>query len=1770
MAEELQGASPRLGADVVIEFEKSIKNIQDFANQMSLLDDRFGRLENRIDNMRNAVSGLTAQTNKTTGSNLRRTIEQEINNLIMQNGVALSAVGNAPIKVKQETVRHLFGRVEAELNRAILRQIGNIEVKIDPNFNNGVIPIGKDEFDELNKEIARLVKIQTQNLINSIKKTGAGLLSHEDLNGLKMQIGRGTVATILQNIKEQIKPLILNPDINSKDVKLTFTQKDLEKLLGQVKTHVKNALDFDFQGVLNKGNDVDGEIYKTARRIDSIITNYVEEMRRGLGTIDPRQVQVPIDRLHRRLQQYIAKDLQTTPEQLRNVLQHISVGDMMGYELRRQFNSLERTVNSKVTSGTSKMMTELRREVNRVQITPDTNLTYYLIDEINKLNNQIIRKVREQVDNQFRHMKAEVEAVNTAPRSINRSGRIRSMSQGYGGGNNTTVINNYGSNGGQQERRNFMQYADPYARRDAYFSSFGLENAVINTFRHILAGGIVGAPMAAVYEAIETFKTSQQEQLKIFQNMSMKSEYKNPVTGKPDLGRVETAVQTDLMPYVKSMSGFYGIDYGQMSQVAAVASRLTKDMEEARQFVDYASQIYRIDNESDLVNTIAPGLEAIMAQFKISVWELDDVVKAFAVATNVTKATTDEVINALTRSGSSFASVGVKPEDAVALSALAIQTSGQSGENVGQMFKTLNARITMPSVVNKLKGYGIDVYERDSMGLKQIRPMIEILAEVSEKVHSGKMGTKDTADIFLGMGGGYQYQKLMSFIEGMHKAGADTEDLNFFHIKKEIEAFKQDPDRLREMMARTMASPTVTMERAGVSVNNSLVSVLEKMTPDIQILAKEITNLSDGLKNNSGLIAELIAILGNALIGFGALYGYRKMKEVTGYEKHRENAAAERRFFGGDRLFGERDRRYGAVDFLTNRVFSNNADPSVFANLGNRDFYRAARRNETLSRYFDELSNLSLDRMREIRRYIQDRNGLVDNLPELFAVMDESRGYRRQQENLTADEIHRRSAYTARELTGSRSVATVFAQNFATDLVDMLSNRQRFDSLSGQDRGTATRLARMNDGDRRDFEAFLNQSYRSVGNTINDMEGLNRALDEYEQRNRQAMLTSRQSSEQYRELSRAVRQVEDSIGSGRNRMDDFLRLMDTVPDRLRGAGGAFMEFARTLRGFAIQAAVLTTIGDVISSNFESATLSPLQEKVRDMKNSTTGAADEFVGQSTETNPIFKLIRRAYGYYNDFVDVFTSGNTEVGNYDVTQFQVEFTRWLKEKYGSGDWKKVIEELNKKNPKENMDLAKLTRQYLEDSGKYGQLQDLEEEQFTQEYGKFAIAEEEQRRRKEREQDARKTWRERMLEEGKYDYLATETIKEDIKEAQQNAQRESQLNLVKASLRGVKMDSEEYLKLRLQGIAKERESYRTQMKDLDDFIKVRENDLKELEKSGKRYMVDPKTGKKVETPEYIKTRKSIEDANDTKKELQKEFELDDKKKALEAQQITTDFYINRAQKAVSRAQTQKQYSDLLAGLRMNTESPAYIDAQISTSKEMINNMKSELARLEGMNLADPEGKLQDAILSLKSQIAGAQMEVKNLRLQRLQAWRNDFNKNMDEIDIKYLRERVNLGAGLSDDSPIAKNLRIRELQDRKTEIEKTIAARKADMSNTKDKQELDQIMKDIRELTKQSLQAQLGIYQEMKSTTGTFNLPDGVRVMSQYDYLASKGTHSNFTIQQGDMYVNITLPNITDKSGSKQIADVGYQLGKGLSDGRSASLRTQLNGSPWGYRTI
>lgn len=1779
-----------LQADVLLDFTQTTNNINDFVASMREFDAAFGNIDDRIRTLRNSLSSLSGDNGVLSANTLRDRIEQQVN-LALQSEVIFEKMGNKPINIKKDTLNNIYSKVNSELNAVMLQQAESIKIEIDPSYRNNAIPLGSQQMGALNKEIANLIKTQVSNMTESFKKGQSGqALSDDALNNVALEVSKTSVRSIVASIKRQIMPIILNPTVDIQEQTLQFTDKDINRLREEIYNRIKDSLRIDLK---DTDANMSSSLNSIAKTIDKEVLNYTKSIKDGIQTIDPSATRVSLTDMSQRVQRMMAKSMGISLEELQTESPRLKYSDVMGAEMQRQVSALDKVVTDKLSKGMSSISKNIKERLNEVNITDSKEvgtLQQHIIRELTKINNQIVNKVRETVDMQFQALRQSVDSVNVEPSQLKREAKLRSIANG-----GSRQVNNYSTTNIINNQRSTDSYVgDPYARRDNYYNGFGLEGAITNTVRHIIAGSMVGAPMMAVYSALESFKTVQEEQLKVMQNMALKDEYRTD--GNTNWGKVQVD-STSLMSNVRGLSNFYALEYSQMAQVAAIASRLTEDKQGAQQFTDQAAKIYRLDNESDLVGTIAPGLEAIMAQFGLSVWELDNVVKAFAVATNKTKATSDDIIKAMMRSGSALNSSGVTAEQAIALNAIMIQRSGLSGENIGNALKTVAARASMPSVVNGLAGKGIDVYKTNEMGLREKKSLIEILQDIAKISNGQYTGGDETAKMLLDIGGGYQYSKIMPVLQDMVKDGGSQ--LNFDKIMVDIESMTDE--RLATMLTKTMESPTVIMQRSGISVTNALTSILDEMSPEIIRLSRNITNLSGAVEDNADKIAAVINILVDALVGFAGLQGIKYIGSKTGYAEKKAQADLMQGYMGGTYLrnnpmiagLDEKSntgRRYGGVDFVATHMLRKDDEGKKIADtMRSKQFYNLAINNSMLRGYMEELAALNDTRRRELRRYVQDF-GEAESIADVFAIMDESRGYRRNKTQNTNDIISR--ADKSIEFINSKQSLEVFSKEFAYELSDAI----RMASL-GDDRtnGVATKYLNMDDSKRNNFNTYLATNVKEGGFEVTDFETLSAKMDEYQERNKKMVRTNRDSMDSFYDLRKSVYFVADEMENGAKKgRSSFMKFLDDIPSKSRAAAGAIKTLSASFASISWQLAALAVVGDVITTLSSNALLTDSQKEIEEYRNRYINSVDkgakyyDRLESNYEKGGIYGFISSmasSIGYnvsngYNWLFNALTGTDSKTVGWESMG---DFTEWATKKYGGSNKVEALANANRQAKEADKNASTLTYQdlakmYLDETGKTQKLTELEQKNFLEEYKKSAVAEAEAETRRLKEQAAKDAWSKEARARGELEYFTSDAINESISSDTSTIQAEQNANQLKFLVNGYKSDSAEYMKIRIDAIKKEQKLYKDWITDFKEYVAMLDSGLIELENAGKRYKLD-ENGNRIkkddgtyeETSEYTIQKEAAKSNRTRLNDLQKEFQPKIDELELEKNRLVIDTAVASVNKEVSRISSLKNYRDTLDSLSMDTTSRNYLDSKLINAQDSIRAMKEHLAifKDEIKGQLDPDDKITDAITSLEQQIASAQVEVKNLRLQRLTLWKEPFNDKLEDVDIKYLQKQVALG-GVSSDSPILQNLRISEYNDRLAIITSELAGRRKELSSANNEEEINQINKDIRDLTKQSLQTQISIQQELKNISGgTFNLPDGVRALTEFDYMASKSTHSNFSIQSGDMYVNVTLPNVTSNMSSQELASIGAALGKGIAQGRNVQLRNQLSGNPYAYRT-
>lgn len=1767
---EGMGGNNYLSAEILMDFTKSIENVDKYAKALAGLNADLGSLESRLTAMKDHINS-TAGTN--SQSNLKANIESQIKRAIMENGVVIESVGQQPFTIKKEVVKTINQKIDAQINAILAQQAENIQVKLDPAHKGpSTAKLSDDQFKEFNDQVAKMVRNQMHAFNQELKKLGVSGLTAEDLQGISLDVGKGTVKTIITEVKRKIKPILDNPVVDTEGIQLKVNARETQKIARIVSKSIAEKL---ASGTYS-GVELDSSAFQAINNsIASIVNRQISTLNKNLAKMDLGTLNKPIQDLNQRTRNLIAEQIGMSREELDRSNFRMTGNQVNTVHIQESFNKLGATFNRKVSQMSTELTKEINEQIKSVNFEIMPSIQYELNDHLKSINNALMRKIRQQIDLQMRHIQQEIENAGVAPSDLHRTNAIRSFGSGGAAptarasrgvvNNNTTIINN-NAPASQRTQLSPMDYRDPYARRDSHFASMGFENAMINTLRHIVAGGMVGAPIMAVYEAISTFKETQLEYLKIFQNLSLKEDYKGE-DGKPDYGLAQAEVEK-LIPDVKSMSNFYAIEYNTMSQVAAVASRLTRDAAEAKQFMDYSSMIYRLDNEGDIVNEIAPGLEALMGQFGKSVWEMDEAVKAFAYATNVTKATTSELMAGLSRSGSTFNAANIDMTTATMMMASALQATGLSGADVGNMFKTLNTRMGMPSVRKKLEeDFGIEIYEEDANGRTVRRDGAEILAEVANLIASKPtgIGDDDLDKLLNSLAGGYQIGKVRAFIESMNTIGSPVvnpetgqtyDPINV--LKMAEEARQQEMEQVLSLVRHSLDNPAISMDRAGVAITVALTSILEEMAPTIENLASTIVNVSGFIQRNSEAIGELITVLLNAAVGFAAVQGVKWAGGKAGYQTHRENAGIMNNLYGTPTTFGR-----GGTDPRIDRIAGILGDDlDMLSQRGRRsfDFVTMSMASSTLAPFVKELSDMDEQRAKQIMAYNDDRRGgaQVTSMGDLANLLNESRDY--NDGKMSADEERARANQNVRALSDRQELRFMFSQAMQDAIQYIDTDLDTGDNKEKVNRTMGT-MSRMDLGDFDSFARFLEEDGQRNNTRIRNIQDLTMAYDRYATTQRTVLDLQRAQDPHLEAINNRYADITNELNrtSSNRSFNDFL---NTSRRNVTALSNSLLSLGRTLGSLGAQMALFTAIGDIISGNVSYGAMTDTQRIESDVRRENEHNQKYLEYQDTMFSKDSSILDKVLtflepgtaGVYNGIVDLFTKGDAKTDITDFFKSMFASKEALRELYGTDDLEKIKEETGKTT-------KEIANEVNKKLGLVDKLNEAEEKAFYEEYNDFRNAQELQDKRRQQAIDDRNAYTKGLLSKGESGYSAgavIEAIDADVKAAKE----ESSMNEIKALLNGVKTNTQEYYKLLIDNLQNEIDTYDEYLSDLDKTIAGLEQELAGTEKTGEDGKI---------TEEYKAIEQELKDVRSVRDDVAKETDKARLQAQLEQKKMRFDAFMTGFNERASIASFNRYMDDYYRD--MTTVSGSAQDSQLAreANQKERQEIESRIAELQANQGDDINGVIGEQLREWQKRLADNVREMSQLLISSLGVYQDRVDRVTSSTELRMLQAQVS--SGITDASdPALKGIRLSLLNERNNTIQAQIAALQADLANVgnADPDYKDSIEKQIMEYQKQSLQIQLEQLQEMKASRGTFNLPDGVRVMSQLDYVMGQGTHSQFSVQSGDAYVNVILPNVTGNTSQAALQNIGSNLGKSINDGRINSMRGQLSANPTGYRVL
>lgn len=1750
-------------SDVILEFQKSIDNMARFGQEMETLDTRFGRLDQRIDAMRSSLSSLGSQVSRGAGSNLRQQLEREMNNLVQGNGVVLGQVGSAPFKVSKESVREVFSKVETELNVELQKFVRNMHIDIDANYAKGQrLPIGQDDFNEINKEVAKVIKLQISALVSAIQKHKGNLISPESLAGLEMTISKGTVMGIVNKIKQEVIRTIQNPVI-AEVGELKISRADLNKVVSQVKAKLQAAFDVDVADIKSlDAKDVNARVKKIPEEVEEGLREYVNKTVAGINGAMKGKMEIPVNELSKKIKRVLARELNTTVDQL-DTLGTVDLGSVRGAELKAQLERVAKALDKKMSKSVTEEIDQVIKAINEVEIIPSPNLKRHLVNQINRINNKLIEKIREQVDIQVNSIIQEINEVNGRPRPLNRGGQIRNAgnlgARGAGAGG-------YGDsgNGGSSGRNS----ADDTRRRPTVIGGnqssgghggsgggFGLQGAIVNTLRHLLAGSIVGAPMMLMYQAIETFKNVQTEQIKMTQNLMLKKEYNTDSNGNalssPNFGKVEATVQ-ELQTFIRQQSMYYGTDYNELYQVGGIGSRLLSDPVEIKKFVQLTAQLQTVDPGSSTIN-IANGLETVKAQFGLEMNDMQEqVAEPLAAVSNLTNASIEKLIEAMKRMGATANNSNLDPQTSIVLAGTSIQATALEGANIGNFYNSIlnrlqsdkalgkmgelevdpyygkddadvAAKMQSPEATAKLKELGLtDMF--DATGAKMIKPADEILQEIAKALAGKDSQTKRNANDALF--GTYQSSK-----------GAATmhEILNSFVAVKEA-TDKFGKEQYESMITKSLDNPLVNANRAKESITISMDAVIQELTPSINKISYALINMAEHVANNAQLFAKLGSLLSSVVLGMAMWKGIK-----WGVGK------------GGLDIMGHTDIQRQRTGFLGNLQGMSGLVDGDLRNLGRKDMAQM-QKSPLLDQYMRQMNSMSKEQQEHFKKYLGDKQIVAKDLPTLFTAMDEARNYQPRAELNEDEKFDRHKQYNNR-LATRPELANILDPNFVNAMNSSTANRGAYDNHRANGNGYANisdRMTRMTQGEFQGFEDSLTERHRNGMPAIDSYERLSAALNDYETSQRSADTVARQASPTFGNLSDAVRGMENELNRNGNQRSGFRNFLKGIPDLARGAGASILSLGGNIAKMGLEMAAMLALAEVGKTVLGNMTI---KDTDRDLSKATQREKDELglagtidsyedgISMKTVGNAVSRMIG---GIGNNISYMFGGDSPHQGESRTMANLDEMMKYYKTQGFKGN----VTDLSKWFESQGMTTQEAVTKWSDATGRNQDTEKMRQEAITKQYEEAQMTEAENRRLKDiADKNHAAKYKEGAL---KFPAIDSTMVTTRIQDQLKVIKDKNTIETLRSVMSGVKTDSETYISMRKEQVAKMKQVMDDELAIIDKYIA---NAKSIMENSS------------PDSQEYKDAKNAVTDLTKTRGEVATEGEADIDTEIVNLDSEIYQKAVGKVNQSVQKIDLLSQAKELAAAYSMDNESQSYIDTMKQIAVSKMASLKTELENMKAIQAkGDQTDELALSVLQQQNAIDAEQARIKEYNLASIGIGRQTIQNNSSERENELLA--LKLQAGNPDDSSaILRNKRIANSKAEVSDITQVINSLKAKLP-TAGADETTKINTEIRDLQKQSLQAQLGILDEMKSTAGTFNMPDGVKAMSRYEYLTKGNTHNTTTIGTGDVTVNITLPNVTNGATQSQLLQIGQSIGQGLSTGRVGSLRTQAMMNPGSYR--
>ena len=375
-------------------------------------------------------------------------------------------------------------------------------------------------------------------------------------------------------------------------------------------------------------------------------------------------------------------------------------------------------------------------------------------------------------------------------------------------------------------------------RRDA-LSPANISKRAVESFNWMAGSAVENSIVNFPFDVIDKVKTYELEMAGIEQVLPKISRGQAEVNEEfanfaNIAGRYGQSVE-DTLTAAKSL----GRMYGGSEETADIGAKNTEIL------TAQAAKMATPDNFDMLAAT--QGLESALSQFNMQTENSNmlmarssHILDVWTKLAHTSGASAQDLTEGVKQAGASAHEAGISFEFLNALIATGVRTTAKSGNEIGTMLKSLFASMQQDKAIKAMQNFGIEVYRVGATGKKELRPMQDLIFDISKALETTNKDTKGVSDFLLAISGGkFQVSKVAALLG------------NYKELQRTLDSAKSSSGFTNKQLEMQMD----TVSRKVQTLKSNISQLFQQsgsngLVNDLKWILNILNNLTEGMKKS--------------------------------------------------------------------------------------------------------------------------------------------------------------------------------------------------------------------------------------------------------------------------------------------------------------------------------------------------------------------------------------------------------------------------------------------------------------------------------------------------------------------------------------------------------------------------------------------------------------------------------------------------------------------------------------------------------------------------------------------------------------------------------------------------------------------------------------------------------------------------------------------------------------------------------------------------------